>query len=281
MEESAGTQEGDATSQADDALPEVIIITPHGNVILDVVFETSKQTLKSARKAAQPRPGQRRDHARRPVVLQTSLRIGYRVSLDVLKQQSKYFDNLLGDVRFQEAKAIASALQALSLTQTSPGDLAPQDLPWVRITDDDTASRAAGREAVFAELLRVLHGTETTWTAKNPPTLLELATLAVLADRFACNTRRLAGYVRDLRFRFPQAQLKPSRDDGASPIFVNEEAIRQKIFVSWLLDQPLKFHAGTRELILYGSTRWNPYSELDDDRSWWDLPDGLEGKQVV
>ncbi len=89
-------------------------------------------------------------------------------------------------------------------------DLAAKDLPWIRIHDDDEATKAAGREAVFAELLRILHGKETTKTAKTPPTLRELAILAVFADRFAC-ARPVSAYVR--RAEIP-ISAGPSQSDG-------------------------------------------------------------------
>jgi len=70
-----------------------------------------------------------------------------------------------------------------------------------------------------------------------------------------------------------------------------EETLRQKILVSWLLNQPLKFHASTRELILYGSCNWTTAIASDDPpadatgpntatsaAAWWDLPDGLEAE---
>jgi len=283
MEDAVADSQADEPAKRNDDIPaDIVIIAPHGDVMLDVVFETSMETLRSARRAARPRPGQRvSDGAGRPA-LRRKIRVAYRVEVQVLREQSKYFNSLLGDTRFQEAKTIAAALKTMSLRNVDAAKLKPDELPWVRIEDDDDVSRSAGREAVFAELLRVLHGKETIKTAKNPPNLLELATLAILSDRFDCTVAPSA-YVRNLRFKFPQAVLKAPKENGDPPIFVNEEAIRQKLLVSWLLDQPLRFQAGSRELVMYGSTRWSPYTVQDDPpaAAWWDLPDGLESKQVA
>ncbi len=268
-------QEDGPPGPKDAELPEIIEITPGGNVILDVIFETSQKTLQTLRKAARLPPGQRSEGPKK-------VRVAYRVELEVLQKQSKYFSSLLGDARFEEANAVAEALRAISLDNTNAADLDVKDLPWIKVHDDDEATRSAGREAVFAEFLRILHGKETTKTAKNPPSLQELATLAIFADRFVCE-RPVSSYLRELKFKFPQAQLRASREDGAVPKLVNEESVRQKILVSWFLDQPLRFHVSTRELILAGSSRWSPYTDQDATRraSWWDLPDDLESKPLT
>ena len=283
MEEAAADSQADEPARADDEISaDIVVIEPHGDAMLDVVFETSTETLKSAHKANRPRPGQRAvDGLGRPV-LKRRIRVAYRVEIEVLRKQSKYFNSLLGDTRFREAKVVAAALKTMSLRSIKPAQLEPAELPWIRIDDDDDVSRSAGREVVFAELLRILHGKETIRTAKNPPSLPELAAMAILSDRFDCSTPASV-YVRNLRFKFPQAVLKPPKEDGDPPAFTNEEAIRQKILVSWLLDQPLRFQAGTRELITYGSKMWSPYADHEESRAaaWWDLPDELESKQVV
>jgi len=282
MEEVADSQADEPARPDSDIPAEIVVIVPYGNVMLDVVFETSKETLRSARKANLPRPGQKAREGLNHPTLKQRLRVAYRADVDVLKKQSKYFNSLLGDTRFHEAKIVTAALKAMSLNNAQAAQLKPDELPWVRIEDDDDLSKSAGREVVFAELLRILHGVETSKTAKNSPTLPELCTMAILADRLDC-TAAASGYVRNLRFKFPQAIFRAPKKDGDLPSFVNEEAIRQKILVSWYLDQPLRFQNGTRELIVYGSKRWDPYAEYDESQtaSWWDLPDELESKQVV
>ncbi len=54
MEESSGAQDGgDSPDNAARKLPEIMIdVAPDGDVVLDVLFETSKETLRTAKKAA-------------------------------------------------------------------------------------------------------------------------------------------------------------------------------------------------------------------------------------
>ena len=100
-------------------------IVPSGDVVLDVTFETSRETLKSTRKATQPRPG----HAPVRPVLKPRIRFAYRVDVDVLKKQSKYFNNLLGDTRFQEARTIVAAFKDMSLRNVKLPSCSPGSCP--------------------------------------------------------------------------------------------------------------------------------------------------------
>ncbi|OAA68801.1 hypothetical protein SPI_00996 [Niveomyces insectorum RCEF 264] len=366
----------------------VILIAPRGDVVLDVLFVASNETLRPSRKAAAGAAAARRGRVTTTSALpthgplQSALRRAYRVDAVALQKRSRYFANLLGDTRFEEARAVEAARAAMVRDNVRPAEADVSRLPRVHIEDDDERSRAAGRELLFTELLRILHSDGSSssssneptkearenlgavdesqvrreppkpagskaakpgkatpgktrlgkapalktsastkargqpessplavfpslpgsrWSAKTPPTLLELATLAMQADRFDC-TDAVAAFVRTLRLRFPQALVRPGRDGGGSggsgggevvrgkrghalPHLFNEEAIRQKIFVSWRFDQPLRFHASTRELIVYGSRRWvgddNDNDGNDADGilpAWWDLPDGLESE---
>jgi len=281
MDESSGAQDADSSSAHDDKTLNVVVVAPRGNVILDVHFKTSKETISAVKRATLPRFGQ----PAAPLSKREN-RVAYRVDLDVLKRQSKYFNNLLADSRFRETREIETALAKLKLKDARPEDLTPRDLPWIRIDDDDEIDRSVGREAVFNELLLILHGKDTLKSPGKQPTLKEGCSLAIFADRFDC-IGPAARYLKNLRFKFPLAQSRPSRggEDDGLPVFVNEEAVRQKILVCWLLDQPPRFSTGTRELILYGSRRWSPYADADADGDeavysslWWNLPDGLEGK---
>ncbi|KAK0651999.1 hypothetical protein B0T16DRAFT_387337 [Cercophora newfieldiana] len=274
---------------------EVVEIASDGDVLLDVTFETSSETLKAARKAAKPRPGQKITTP--GPVLRPNVRIGYRVQLSVLKQKSKYFNNLFGDTRFSEAKSIAAAFEQLTLRNIKPSEAPTSDLPAVRIHEDDETTKLAGQDAVFADLLRILHdkprdltpGTGTSTSAK-PWTMHRLATLAVLADRFDC-ALPVSKNLSSLKFKWPATTTSLPKDDRhflASLTKSSEETLRQKILVSWLLDQPLKFHAATRELVLYGSHRWvlpsaSPEADSEDSdpsytAAWWHLPDDLESE---
>ncbi|KAI0968013.1 hypothetical protein F4678DRAFT_231616 [Xylaria arbuscula] len=265
--------------------PEVVIISEHGDVVLDVTFQNSKKTIRSARKATQPRHTSRGDphpQQQQPVP-KARVRLAFRVDLAVLRRQSKYFDKLLGDARFKEANDIADAFAALSLKSVRPGDADAADLPWIVIQDDDEATSYAFRELVFADLLRILHGAE----AKTPQaqiTMSFVTTLAVFADRFDCAATISKYVATGLKFKWPVTnRVRPVRDDGSGNVGgmsrAAENVLRQKILVSWLLNQPGKFQAATRELIMNGSCQWSSFGEEEDESTsatWWYLQDGLE-----
>jgi len=276
MDQHAGAQTGappDSDPDPDDKkTPDLVIISPTGDVILDVTFDTSRETLKSSRKSTRSRPGQ----AARPA-LKAKVRLGFRVQLSVLKKQSKYFENLLSDSRFQEARSIADAFAKLSLWNVKPEDAGVKDLPWVKIVDDDEATRSVSREVAFGDLMRILHGKDATF---KPPTISYVVILAVLADRFDC-TAPVSRYLNTgLKFKWPATLPRASKEEAEGLSRASEELIRQKILVAWLLDQPTKMYVATRELIMYGSSRWCAYPEPElNGATWWDLPDDLEGEQ--
>ncbi|KAK3985592.1 hypothetical protein QBC44DRAFT_334887 [Cladorrhinum sp. PSN332] len=262
--------------------PGFIDVAPDGNVVLEVTFDTSKETLKMARKAAAPRLGQKKaEQQAPPPVLKARVKQRYRVQLDVLKQHSRYFDRLLNDTRFSEGRSIETAFQELSLKGVKPAEADAIDLPVVKIHEDDEASQSASQETSFEDLLRILHRKP---TVTKPVTMHYLAMIAVLADRFDC-TALVSKWLTVSKFKWPETKPKvsTSKDDGPALTKASEDTLRQKILVSWLLDQPLKLQASTRELIMYGSRRWAAVSEEDNQEdipssAWWDLPEGLEGE---
>lgn len=270
MDESGGTQDDDPTDVGRQPGPPVVAIAPDGDVVLDVTFNTSKETLKLARRAAQA-PSARKPASGNAPVLKPQVRVAYRVKLAVLTQHSAYFANLLSDARFAEGRTVAEAFEKLSLRGVQPGDAGPADLPWVTIVDDDDATRSAGRDAVFGDLLRILHGVE--GAVKVHASMHYVAVLTVMADRFACLppvSRYLFGKA---QFKWPAERVRSSA--------AQEENIRQKILVAWLLNRPPNFHAATRDLIMAGSVRWSPYHDLDspaERATWWDLQDDIERK---
>ncbi len=281
MGDTAEGQDGDPSEPA--TKPEgggsglrIVDIVPDGDLVLDVTFDTSKETLRAAKRAAKPRPGQKQQGITAPV-LKAQTRVGYRVQLAVLKQHSKYFDNLLSDTRFAEARSIEARFQQLALRNVKPSDADAGDLPVVEIHEDDEATRSAAQDSVFEDLLRILHRKQSTAPSK-AVTMQSLAVLAVLADRFDC-TSTVSRYLNALRYKWPATQTRLSRDDGPALSRAAEETLRQKILVAWLLDQPLKMQAATRELIMYGSRQWSHHNQDEDQQqvaAWWDLPDDLE-----
>ncbi|AEO71105.1 uncharacterized protein THITE_2123159 [Thermothielavioides terrestris NRRL 8126] len=269
-------QDGDSADSATQPDLRIVEIVPDGDILLDVTFETSKETLKAARRAARSAARSRPGQQSAPPALEATTRVRYRTHLAVLKQNSKYFDNLLSDTRFAEARSIEARFQQLALKNVKPSEAEAAELPVVHIHEDDEATRSAEQAAVFEDLLRILHRKQST----NPKavTMQYLAVLAVLADRFAC-TATVSRYLNALKYKWPATQTRLSRDDGPALSRSAEETLRQKILVSWLLDQPLKMHTATRELIMYGSRRWSASFDEDEEgtsAAWWDLPDDLE-----
>lgn len=275
MEDAGGCSDGDSSEALRSAnLPKVIDVSETGDIVLDCIFENSKPTSKPARKVAPSRPGQPPQAA--AAGLKSKTHVGFRVDLAVLKSQSRYFDRLLGDLRFNEAKAVEAAFEALSLKRVDPRSAHIGDLPWLRIVDDDEATRLAHREEAFGDMLRVLHGKE---VANETPTLDFVATLAVLADRFDCGAPVSKAMSSSFKLKWPVTQRKAGNGEDPRMSRSAENTLRQKILVSWLLNQPTRFQAATRELILNGSTKWSSFPEQEvatSEAIWWNLPDGIE-----
>lgn len=271
MDETAGSP--DADSSAD--LPKVVEIIETGDLILDVIFENSKATLKSDRKVT-PRLGA--SHATAASAPKARNRIGFRTDSKTLRQQSGYFEKLLGDTRFSEAKVVTAAFAALSVKQIKPGLAHVNQLPWIRVVDDDAATCLARREEAFADMLRVLHGRVAT---TEPVTLDYVATVAVLADRFDCAAPASKIMSSGLKLKWPNTtaiQRKPLAVEDPRMSRNTENVLRQKILISWVLNQPTRFWAATRELILNGSRKWTSFPDEDStaEATWWYLQDGLE-----
>ncbi|KAM0516649.1 hypothetical protein ACHAPE_005282 [Trichoderma viride] len=268
MGESAAAAPADAEAAKIDG-PKVVNIAEAGDIVLDVTFETSKETLKKLQKAsalALKKPS----GAPQPT-LKSKVTVAYRVSQAALKKHSQYFANLLSNPKFSEASAIDEAHKKLAKLKIEPGKADAADLPWIRITDDDEATKAAGRELVFEDMLKIIHQKP----LKAPRVALpEVATMAILADRFDC----LTAVARSLNgIRWPVTNNRPFADDGGRNT-ETEQMLREKILVSWLLSNGMKLHQAARELVVRGSRLWSDYSEEREEltAAWWHLPEGIE-----
>lgn len=237
-----------------------------GDILLDVTFDNSHstRTVLSLGTALPPRFSTF-SKAKTP-----NERVLYRVRLDTLKKTSIYFERLLTDARFQEAKKIAETFASLKARGIAPSEAEPTDLPRISITDDDDATHIAGREPIFGDLLRILHSADITSKLSIP----YLSIIAVMADRFDC-APTIGRYVRGSK-RIPWPQTY------GLLTMTNEELLRQKALISWLLEDRTKFAAATKEIIFRGSARWNGKDENEKEQVgvWWDLPDGIEGKVI-
>ena len=255
--------------------PRVIEVGEKGDIILDVTFETSPETLRKSRKAALAASRRAGSSAPPPPDLKPKVRAAYRVSLEALRKHSNYFANLLSNPHFREAKLITDAHDRLKARGSSPREADASELPWIAIADDDEATKAAGREQAFEDMLRIIH--------QQPPkttrvTMSYVTTLAITADRFDCTTIVARSLNSDLKFKWPVTSTRPMQDDAGRATDI-EQVLRQKILVSWLLGQPMRLQHSTRELIMRGSSHWSAFyddTEADTTAAWWTLPDGLE-----
>jgi hypothetical protein len=259
--------EAPQTIEIDGKSVSLVDIRATGDILLDVTFENrhATRTILSLGTALQPR------YSAFAKAKTADERVLYRVRLDTLKKTSQYFDRLLTDERFQEAKKIASSFASLRARGIEPSESEPGALPRIAITEDDDATHIAGRAPILADLLRILHSGDATSKLAIP----YLAILAVMADRFDC-AAVVGRYVRGSR-RIPWPQTFGQMS------FANEESLRQKILVAWLLEDKLKFVAATKEIVFRGSARWSGREEDGNEQVgvWWDLPDGLEGIVIL
>jgi hypothetical protein len=256
----ATPQEGSASIRLDGEVHKVVEIRATGDVILDVTFENTAACTKSIPSDAL---------LKLRTTKMPSPRIFYRVRLDTLKKHSKYFAHLLGSDVFGEGRAVKDVFTQLAEKNLKPSEIEADFLPKIKILDEDDATRTIGREHVFRDMLRIIHGAE---HFMKPISITYLSVLAVLADRFDC-LASVSRYVIGSfgRFKYPQ-----TLDSSA------EEVLRQKILIFYHTSQAPQLAAATRELILRGSSRW---AVADDSvgvsTAWWDLPDGLEGKSYA
>ena len=274
-----GDASSDSTTNGDNARS-IVNISSSGDIILDVTFETSQDTINKSRKAAIAAARKAGPKAASAVPgFKPLIKVAYRVRLDILKKHSLYFSNLLSNEQFTEARLVKTAHEDLAARGVKPAEAHSSDLPWIPIIDDDEASRTAGRELAFEDILRMIHGTPPRTTKA---TMSYVATLAIIADRLDCAAAVSRSLTTELKFKWPVTSNRPLRDGDTGKTTEIEQVLRQKILASWLLGQPVRLQHSTRELILRGSRLWSVYqSPTDSDDSsltaaWWNLPDGLE-----
>jgi hypothetical protein len=252
------TVEGVASIYTDDIEYKVVEIRATGDVILDVTFENTNACIKSI-------PSDVIQKLRASKATIPSVRVFYRVRVETLKKHSKYFAHLLGSDVFGEGRTVKDIFSCLAQSNLKPSEVESARLPRIKIVDEDDATRTMGREMVFRDMLRIIHGAE---HITKPITINYLSILVIMADRFDCSAP-IARYVTSTfgGFKYPQ-----TLDNSA------EEVLRQKILIFYRTNQATRLASATKELILRGSSRWAAYSESTAfSTAWWDLPDGLEG----
>ncbi|KAN0098524.1 hypothetical protein V8E51_014187 [Hyaloscypha variabilis] len=214
----------------------LIDIRSTGDLILDVSFKNTPECTKSI-----PKDALRALRSKKLPV--PSPRIFYRVRLETLKKHSEYFRTLLTPP-FAEGVSVAETLSRLSKSNQNLTEVEAEQLPRVKIVDDDSATKTIGRELIFRDLLHVLHGA-------SPPTTIftthSLTVLVIMADRFTVVpflTRHFQKILLNHKYQISQDK-------------VGEETLRQKVLVQFYTDHGVRFAAATKELILRGSTRWS------------------------
>lgn len=121
-----------------------------GDLILDVSFDNTAECTKSIPKDALRELRSKKLPLPSPKVL-------YRVRLETLKKHSDYFRTLLTPP-FAEGILVAETLSRLSKSNRNPAEVEAEQLPRVKIVDDDSATKTIGRELIFRDLLQILHG---------------------------------------------------------------------------------------------------------------------------
>ncbi|KAF5024235.1 hypothetical protein F66182_3692 [Fusarium sp. NRRL 66182] len=270
----AASAEADGSEASKRDLPPTVEIDAAGDIVLDVTFETSVSTLNKTRKAELAASRKTGTQPPDRSALKSKVRVAYRVDLATLKKHSKYFSNLLSNSQFREAKLISDIHERLAQLKISAKEADIEDLPWIPITDDDEATKAAGRENAMEDMLNIIH--------QRPPnasrgTMSYVTTLAIVADRFDCVAAVARVLNTELKFKWPLTSNKPLRSQDGRPT-ETEQVLRQKILVSWLLGQPMRLQQSSREIIMRGSSLWSEFHDPDTilTAAWWNLPDGLE-----
>lgn len=139
-----------ATIQIEETQVPLVEIRSTGDILLDVHFKNTSECTKSI-----PKDALRSLRARKLPV--TSPRILYRVRLDTLKKHSDYFRTMLKP-QFAEGLAVEKALKELANANQIASELEPDKLPRITIVDEDAATKTFGREVIFRDMLRIIHG---------------------------------------------------------------------------------------------------------------------------
>lgn len=222
--------------------PEITAIAPDGDLVLDIYDEGRNQVF------------------------------SYRVSSEQVKQASPYFVRLLDPSKFGEGQQVAETLKDLRTKYPNIGDAPAKDLPRVTIVDIGRISKVNTIQNLVTDFLRILHGIEISTPV---PPLPNLANLAVVADRFDALPHFGVYAQRKKVYSTIDARTK------GKLVSLAEERLRQKLLVGLLLDHSPWVATYSKRLIIGGSVQWKPDVEEDDELAfWWDMPHGLEGKNI-
>ncbi|RKF65445.1 putative hydroxyproline-rich glyco protein [Golovinomyces cichoracearum] len=240
----------------DEILPLVELIK-EGDLILDVKFQTSQDCTKSIPKDALR-------HLRSQNIPFPSPRILYRIKSESLIKESSYFRLLLSP-NFAEGIAIQKTCEALAESGQNPINVDAKRLPRTMIIDEDLTTKTVGREQIFADLLRVIHGLDPKTT---PFTTQCWTVLVLMADNY--------DVIPSISRRLQKASL--SHTYRVTTDKTGEESLRQKVIIHYYMGQGPNFKCATKDLIMRGSIVMNSTENCSTNLkgAWWDLPHGIE-----
>lgn len=132
-----------------ESLP-LVDIRSTGDLLLDVSFKNASDCTKSIPKDALR-------ILRTQKIPIPSPRIVYRVKLETLTKHSEYLRILLKP-QFSEGLAVAETLAKLAKSNQDPTIVEAEKLPVVRIEEEDLGTKTMGREIIFKDMMRVIHG---------------------------------------------------------------------------------------------------------------------------
>ncbi|KAI9051427.1 hypothetical protein LZ554_004473 [Drepanopeziza brunnea f. sp. 'monogermtubi'] len=257
----AGTAESSivATVQVEGTEYSLVEIRSTGDILLDVTFKNTSECTKSI-----PKDALRSLRTKKLPI--PSPRILYRVKMETIKKYSEYFQILFKPI-FAEGLAVTKALADLEAAGLDPTIIEADKLPRVNIVDEDSITKTFGREVIFRDMLRIVHGNDYLTSPFNTQCL---TVLVLMADRY--------------NFTSPVTRhMQKTLNAHKYPVGLDkngEEVLRQKVLIQFHTDHGMRFTGSTKELILRGSLRWTDTAESSNEfrAPWWDLPYGLEGE---
>ncbi|KAF2119958.1 hypothetical protein BDV96DRAFT_610110 [Lophiotrema nucula] len=204
---------------------------------------------------------------------EASRKFSYRVDSELLKQNSRYFDNLLS-LRFNEGQQLLAALEALQAAgHSSFADVPVDALPSITIVNVGRISKVSSIQSLVADFLRALHNQDL--SVANPP-VANLANLAVVADRFDA-LQHFSRYIQRRKYLVALDARTKARGSASIP----EEKARQKLLVGLLFDHSPWVTRYSKQLILRDSVLWKPGAVGDSTAAlWWDVPNGIEDELI-
>nr|POE86443.1 hypothetical protein CFP56_46627 [Quercus suber] len=190
----------------------------------------------------------------------------FRVSTAVLRASSRYCERLLQRDRFGEGAQVEAAHQNLRERYPSMKDVPSSELPRIVIKDLGRISAIKALDALCADLFHIMHADGR--GLQIPPPMVNLANLAIVADRFDA-LDAITSYVRRKRvFR-----AIDGKTTGKMEAALTEERTRQRLMAATMLEHAPWVEKYSTRLIVKGWTG----REVDISAPlWFDIPATIE-----